>query len=125
MGIIWVSTPLITNKYGKSGRSPMEPGRLHILRLRVELEQARLQHNAVLVALVLAEQDQARRERRRRRWWVKPWLQRRLMHGQYDQLMQELMRECEGDFKSYMRIDPEMFREMLAHVGPHITKNEE
>ena len=31
----------------------------------------------------------------RRRFWVKPWLSRRTMHGQYDTLFQELDRESE------------------------------
>ena len=35
--------------------------------------------------------------------WVKPWLLRRVTLGHYDTLMQELMRESRGDFKSYLR----------------------
>jgi len=38
--------------------------------------------------------------------------------GQYDTLMQELMRESRGDFKSYLRMEPEIFREMLDRVSP-------
>jgi len=44
--------------------------------------------------------------------WVKPWLSRRVTLGHCDTLMRELMRESHGDFKSYMHMEPEMFREM-------------
>ena len=71
------------------------------------------------------EEAQALRARRRRRWWVKPWLQRRQMLDDYDNLMQELMRECDGDFKAYMRMSPDMFRELVDRVSPRITKFDE
>ena len=57
--------------------------------------------------------------------WVKPWLSRRVTLGHYDTLMQELMRESRGDFKSYLRMEPEMFREMLDRVGPRTEKSPE
>ena len=98
------------------------PRRIRLMRLRLELEQVRLQHNALVAAIAL-EEAQERPRRRRRRWWVKPWIQRRLLYGQYDQLMNELMRESEGDFKSFMRMEVEMFREMLVRVTPHIQKS--
>jgi len=54
---------------------------------------------------------------------MKPWLSRRVTLGHYDTVMQELMRESRGDFKSYLRIEPEMFREMLDRVGPRTEKS--
>jgi len=57
--------------------------------------------------------------------WVKPWLLRRVTLGHYDTLMQELMRESRGDFKTFLRIEPEMFREMLDRVAPRIEKCQE
>ena len=44
------------------------------------------------------------------------------MYGKYDTLMQELMPECEGDFKSYMWMEPDMFQELCNCVGPRIAK---
>jgi len=32
--------------------------------------------------------------------------------------MQELMRESRGDFKTFLRVEPEMFREMLDRDAP-------
>lgn len=45
------------------------------------------------------------------------------MHGQYETLMQELMQECHGDFKSFLRMEVEMFMELLHRVAPVIAKN--
>ena len=101
------------------------PQRLRLVQLRANLERARRRHDHILVALLAEEEQQARRVRRRRRWWVKPWLLQRTLYGQYDTLMPELMRTCAGDFKSFLRIEPEMFREMLDRVGPRITKKTE
>ena len=39
--------------------------------------------------------------------------------------MAELMRESCGDFKAYLRMQPEMFHEILVRVAPHITKSKE
>ena len=36
--------------------------------------------------------------------------------------MEELQRESQGDFVSFLRIDPAMFHELLVRVGPRITK---
>ena len=62
------------------------------------------------------------RQRRRRRYWVKPWLQRRSMLGQYETLFQELDRESEGDYMGYIRMDQNLFGEILQRVSPRITK---
>ena len=56
--------------------------------------------------------------------WVKPWLSRRVALGDYDNLMTELMRESRGDFKSFLRMEPAMFQEMLTRVAPRITKSD-
>ena len=45
--------------------------------------------------------------------WVKPWLLRRVTLGHYDTLMQELMRESRGDFKTFLRMEPEIFPGLL------------
>ncbi len=60
--------------------------------------------------------------RRRRRYWVKPWISRRPLQGQYEQLMSELRDEDGPEFRNYTRLDPPMFREMLNRLGPRIEK---
>ena len=64
------------------------------------------------------------RRRRRRRLWCRAWLgsDRRRQFGLYDQLMTELRREDQKSFVKFMRMQPEMFDEILERVGPRITK---
>lgn len=101
---------------------------VRILELRARLVRIQRREQAVMLAL-LAEMEQEREERRRERrprsMWVRPWLARRPLLGHYDRLMQELMRESATDFKGYMRMEPDMFRELLVRVGPHITKSDQ
>ena len=95
---------------------------LQIQHLHVRLRMMRQQHDKLLLALTVAEQEEAHRQRRRRTCWVKPWLQRRPLLGQYDTLMRELMREAHGDFKRFLRMSPEMFLELVQMISPRITK---
>jgi len=101
---------------------PVVPRRLAALQL--ELTQLRIRHNILMLALVeAAREEEEEGGHRPRSVWVKPWLQRRTLYGQYDTLMFELMRESHGDFKKFMRVTPEIFRELLERVGPRITKD--
>ena len=48
--------------------------------------------------------------------WVRSWLQRRVLHGQYEKLVAELREDVRG-FRKYMRIYPELFTELVERVG--------
>jgi len=72
---------------------------------------------ACIAALVVLEEQQARQRRRERTVRVKLWLLRRVTLGHFDTLMQELMRESRSDFKSYLRIEPAMFQEMVNRLA--------
>ena len=98
---------------------------MRIGELRLRLRRNRRREQALMLALMAEEEEQARDQRRRRTMWVRPWIQRRPLLGQYDTLMQELIRESRGDFKGYLRMDPEMFHELLVRVSPRVTKSEE
>jgi hypothetical protein len=95
-------------------------------RLRREYEVAVLQHQQDLVefALYQVRHVRARRRRgqRRRRQWVRPWIGRRQQFGLYDQLMVELRNEDHASFTNFLRMPPDMFDELLARLGPRITK---
>ena len=54
---------------------------------------------------------------------MRPWLPRRPIYGHYEQLMNELLRENHTDFKNFLRVEPEMFFELVERVGPMIQKN--
>ena len=98
---------------------PLNPQRLRILILRAQLQEEERRHAAILVRLI---QERQRQMRRRRRWWVRPWIERRRLFGQFDTLFRELERESQGDYMSYIRIDPNLFGELLLRVTPRITK---
>ena len=102
---------------------PMEPHKLRWLQLQLQLEEAEERERAILGTVIWPRQN---RNTRRRRWWVRPWIQRRRLFGQYDSdggaPGEELQRESQGDFVSFLCIDPAMFHELLVRVGPRFTK---
>jgi hypothetical protein len=73
------------------------------------------------VALVMAR-NRLEQRKRHRRFWVKPWLQRRPTLGQYETLFQELDRESEGDYMSFIRMDRNFFAEVLQRVEQRKVK---
>ena len=93
-------------------------------------EEHKLQDDAVRATTSNDEDDllenaaAAPRRRRRRQMWVRPWLLRRPLYGQYEKLMAELTAEDVGGFKNFMRMEPDLFHEVLARVGPRITKQD-
>ena len=95
---------------------------VRLANLRLQLLQVQRRRDYLMAAFLLEEQRQ-HQQQRRRTMWAKPWLLRRVTLGHYDTLMQELMRESRGDFKSYLRMEPEMFREMLDRVSPVIVRS--
>ena len=86
------------------------------------MEVALLQHQYDLIDVALHHIRRRRRKRRRREVWVRPWIGRRRQFGLYDQLLVELRQEDQKSFKNFMRMPPDMFDELLARVGPRITK---
>ena len=97
------------------------PRRLQMMQLCLQLGQQQ-QQDALALGALLRERDQ---RRERRRWfWVRPWIQRRVMFGNYDNLMVELEREAEGDFTNFLRMEPMMFHELLQTSTPRLTKQE-
>ena len=56
--------------------------------LEHELAKARFQYNLVLVAIQeAAERERQRARRRERCWWMREWILRRPLFGQYETLM--------------------------------------
>ena len=104
-----------------------------MLRRRHEFERHLAHFNILMgvAAIVIMEHEEEEAKRRhereralrRRRWWVRPWLSRRPIYGHYEQLMNELLRENHTDFKNFLRVEPEMFFELVERVGPRIKKN--
>lgn len=99
-------------------------------RNRLQLYQQFLQ---LLLQLAQREEDEAqqlpdiprpRRRRRpaRRRVWCRTWLARRTLFGQYDHLLHELNREDPASYNNFLRVDADLFGEILDRVTPAIKK---
>jgi len=98
------------------------PFRLRAAYLNLQLRQVSRRQQALIAALVVLEEQQVRKRRRERTVWVKPWLLRQLLAlGHFDTLMQELMRESRGYFKSYFRSEPLIFRETVNRLTLSIS----
>ena len=82
---------------------------------------------ALLLLHVLLErprQAPPRRRRRPRAVWARQWLLRRELYGDYENLLWELHREDHRGFKTYIRITPAFFEEMVARVTPAVQKHD-
>jgi DDE superfamily endonuclease len=93
-----------------------------IAELRWRLGRIERRQQLLLTFLMLEEEQRAQQQRRRRTCWVRPWLQRRVLLGQYDTLMNELRMEDRGGFKSFLRMDCDIFLYILERIEPRITK---
>ena len=70
------------------------------------------------MAAILSEDQRQHHQQTRRTMYVKPWLSRHVTLGHYDTLMQALMHESRGDFKSYLRMELETGTSYSARMAP-------
>ena len=54
--------------------------------------------------------------------WIRKWLRRRTHFGQYTRLVQELKKEDEKGYYNFLRMDYNMFKEILQRIEGRITK---
>lgn len=92
----------------------------HMLALNQEEQDILL---LAVIAVRRRRMQRQERERRPRRWWVKPWIGRRQLHGEFYTIFDELDRECQEDYRSYIRIDRNLFGEVLRRIEGRITKD--
>ena len=74
------------------------------------------------LAIAVAVKLKQNKKRKKRCAWVKPWLQRREQFGAYDTLLRELRSEDESEYKTFLRMSPAAFDELLDMVEGDITK---
>ncbi len=93
---------------------------MQILQLASFLVQQNIQNaqdDLLLNQVAVAARRRRRRRRRRNRVvWVRNWLQRRPLYGQYEKLMVELRDEDVAGFRNFMRMDPAMLQELIQCV---------
>ena len=80
------------------------------------------QHYILLAAALLLEEPEPENMPRRRvcaprRYWVKPWLLRRPLFGQYENLFYELHEIVDRKgYQNFLRMSPELFNELVEVV---------
>lgn len=84
---------------------------------------------ACLLAVAAVKKARARemhkktkKERKKRSVWVREWLTKRNKYGMYHKLMKHLRQGDEPAFKNFVRIDPEMFNQMVDDLMPRLQK---
>lgn len=65
-----------------------------------------------------------RRKPKRKRFWIRQLYLEREEHGHYEQMMHMLELHDVETYRNFQRLSPEVFREVLARVGPMITKQD-
>ena len=97
--------------------------RLQLLNWQLQLNQ---QQNVNNMLILQVQQAHARHQKCRRSVWAIPWKapERRLQLGHYSRLMEELRCEDANSFKNFVRVDPEMFAELVERVTHRIWKQD-
>lgn len=83
--------------------------------------------NGAIIALLKLKSSQVQRKKRnsaQRKWWSRPWLQRRMLFGQYENLMREMAQEDVPGFKNFVRVEPALFQELLTRIAPRIERQD-
>ena len=105
---------------------PRAPERLALRELQEMLVENHRQQGALLLAIAAVRRHRRQREenqRNPRRWWVKPWIRNRAMQGQFHQLFAELDQGTHLDYVGFIRLDRNLFAEILHRVEARITKS--
>ena len=97
----------------------------------MEVEQQALYRRWLEVAIQRAtsvaeedEQEEAQAELQRRAIWCRQWLARRPLYGPYEQLLQKLNREDPNSYKNFLRMDADLFGEIVDRISPRIKKQD-
>jgi hypothetical protein len=101
-----------------------------VARLQQEREERR--RNLLLTALHMydaliraeerkAEAEKRRRQKRNKRLWVRPWIERRVTRGG-GVLLCELADEDPSSYTNALRMNSDMFDELLAMIQPSIQR---
>ena len=76
-----------------------------------------------MALLVYTAQKREKENRKSERSvWVRPYLQRRRKQGHYDNLMRELAEEDPILYRNFLRLEEDLFNEIVDRVHPHIEK---
>ncbi len=98
----------------------MNDDQLMMIRCQLLLQQNEVENSIAIAKAKLKQREIARRRRQRRRKkrtiWVRKWLRRRPALGQYAKLMRELKNEDAKGFRNFVRMDYEVYKEILKRI---------
>jgi len=85
-----------------------------------------LKKTEIDIKLAELEEKQRKVNRKKRRrirvQWTRAWFIRRTLFGQYENLLAELNREDPKRYRNFLRVDNDLFEQLLQKVSPYITK---
>ena len=93
---------------------------LRNLELFAQIEERAAEDDLAIIQL--AQNRRKRKRRAYRRFWVRPWIQRRQNFGHYHRLMHELETEDRQSLVNFLRVPPEIFRDMEQRLCERLTK---
>jgi len=97
---------------------------VRLANLRLQLLQVQRRRDFLVVA-ILTEDQRQNQQQRRRMMWVKPCFIAACHSWPLQHSDARADERVNGDFKSFSRMEPEMFHEMLDRVAPCIEKSPE
>jgi hypothetical protein len=77
---------------------------------------------SVVVIVVRRRKLRKLQNARIKRLWIRPWIARRPDYGMYERLMVELEKEDRPGYKNFVRVYPEVFRQLIILVSPYIQR---
>ena len=77
---------------------------------------------AAVIIVLISEKNKSRKKRKKRKVCVKTWLERRKNLAFYEILLGELRLEDEYNYKYYLLMTSENFKEIFQLIKNHITK---
>ena len=97
---------------------------LQLMNWQLQLNHQFNENNMLLLRVQQEYRRVQKKRRRRRSVWVRPWIERRVQLGQYTRLMEELRLEDVKAFKNFLRVEPELYEELVERVSHRIWKQD-
>ena len=97
---------------------------LKLMNWQLQLNHQFNENNMLLLRVQQEYRGVQKKRRRRRSVWVRPWIERRVQLGQYTRLMEELRLEDVKAFKNFLRVEPELYEELVERVSHRIWKQD-
>ena len=88
------------------------------------INNLQMQYYLTHVLQLTREKPKKKRQAQTRRWFIKTWIAEREKYGHYHQLLPHLRVHDPDAYRYYLRVDNELFNEILERITPRIDKQE-